>query len=152
MNDNKKTKLQLAYQVIQEITKATGEDIGRDDIITLMRDCKSYDDETCDNFRFISEDSIDDIMKDELSGDTYVLGCFMPHFIADIVDLPVDEIEKAQTNGSYELLGELMLKNIDEVVDGYASADGYGHHFSHYDGSEHTIDVDGTTWYIFRVN
>ncbi len=54
-------------------------------------------------------------MKDELLSDLYVLGCCTPWFISEITDLDVDEIEKAQKNESFELLGALMAKQIDEV-------------------------------------
>lgn len=100
------------------------------------------------NYRFISKNDIDEIMKDELSSDTYMLGCFTAWFISDITGLDYNTVEKAQKNESYELLGELMLKNIDDVVDKYISYDGYGHHFSHYDGSEAEIE----NYYIFRIN
>ena len=100
------------------------------------------------NYRFIHASSIDDVLKDELSNDTYILGCFNDWFIADITGLDVDAVTKAQKNESYELLGELMLQHIDEVVENYVSADGYGHHFSGYDGSEELIG----DYYMFRVN
>ena len=41
-----------------------------------------------------------------------------------------------------------MKNKIDEVVEGYISADGYGHHFGHYDGCEN----DTEDYYYFRVN
>lgn len=100
------------------------------------------------DYRFIHKDNIDEIMKDELSSDTYILGCFNAWFIADITGLDCDIIEKAQKAENYELLGELMLKNIDEVVEGYISSDGYGHHFGHYDGNENETE----DYYYFRVN
>ena len=148
----KQTNLQLAFRVMQEIKDVTEDTIERDEIIEIMRKCKESDDVHLHDWRFISEDSIDDILKDELSSDVYMLGCFTAHFIADMVDLPVDEVEKAQKNESYELLGALMLKNIDEVVEGYVAYDGYGHHFNPYDGDEQGTTIDGTTWYMFRTN
>lgn len=100
------------------------------------------------DYRFIHKDNIDEIMKDELSSDTYILGCFNAWFIADITGLDCDIIEKAQKGENYELLGELMLKNIDDVVEGYISGDGYGHHFGHCDGNENELE----DYYYFRVN
>ena len=41
-----------------------------------------------------------------------------------------------------------MAKEIDEVQGKMVSYDGYGHHFSHYDGSE----IEITDYYVFRVN
>lgn len=100
------------------------------------------------NYRFINMDKIDEIQKDELLSDTYTLGCFTSWFIADITGLTCDVVEKAQETESFELLGALMEKEIDEVQEKYASVDGYGHHFSGYDGSE--VEIDG--FYMFRIN
>lgn len=109
---------------------------------------KGENDFTVGNYRFINQDDIDDIMTDELLSDKYMLGCFNAWFIADICDLDIETVEKAQKNDSYELLGELMAKNIGEVVENYISSDGYGHHFGHYDGYENEIEG----FYYFRVN
>jgi len=118
----------------------------RKEIINNMLEEK--EDFEISDYRFIHKDNIDEIMKDELSSDTYILGCFNAWFIADITGLDCDIIEKAQKAENYELLGELMLKNIDEVVENYISADGYGHYFGHYDGNENETG----DYYYFRVN
>ncbi len=39
-------------------------------------------------------------------------------------------------------------KTADNVYD----ADGYGHHFSHYDGNEYEYEIDGENYFIFRTN
>jgi len=100
------------------------------------------------NYRIIHEDSIDDIMKEELSSDTYLLGCFQSWFIAGILEISPECVEKAQANECYKVLGEMLLKQMDRVVDGYISNDGYGHHFASYDG--HEYESEG--YYIFRIN
>lgn len=99
-------------------------------------------------YRFILEREIDEIQKEELLSDEYVLGCFTPWFIADVTGLDTCDVEKAQKSENFELLGALMAKNIDEVQKQYSSADGYGHHFSGYDGSE----VELGDYYVFRTN
>ena len=101
-----------------------------------------------ENYRFIHSDEIDRIQKDELLSDTYILGCFSDWFIADITGLDFNVVTKAQKNENYELLGELMAKEIDEVQEAYSCSDGYGHHFAHYDGCENEIN----NYYYFRVN
>jgi hypothetical protein len=103
-------------------------------------------------YRLIDALEIDTIMKDELLADTYILGCCNAWFISDMTGLDIETIERAQKNESFELLGCLMEKNIDEVQQGMASADGYGHHFSSYDGSEIEFHADGKDWYLFRTN
>ena len=120
-----------------------------DEIQEILEQMETGEDEfEYGNYRFINEEAIDDILTEELSSDTYILGCFNDWFIADITGLGIDAVTKAQKDESYELLGELMLQHIDEVVDEYISSDGYGHHFSGYDGSEELIG----DYYMFRVN
>ncbi len=106
------------------------------------------DDFEVGDYRFISNDKIDNIQVDELSSDTYILGCFTAWFIADITGLDLDVIEKAQKDESFELLGQLMLKEIEKVQEKYSSADGYGHHFASYDGHEH----EAGDYYYFKIN
>jgi len=100
------------------------------------------------NYRFIHQDAIDEIQRDELLSDIYTLGCFNDWFIADITGLDCNVVTKAQKAGSYELLGELMAKEIDEVQYQYTAMDGYGHHFGHYDGYEY----EAGEYSYFRVN
>ena len=60
-----------------------------------------------------------------------------------------------------DLIEELYLPNIDKVwwieidwdktIDNVFT-DGYGHHFSSYDGSEEQIEFKDETYYIFRTN
>ena len=110
------------------------------------------DDFTVDGYRFIAADEIDSIMQDELLGDEYILGCFNAWFIADILGMPQDAVEKIQKAEAYEGLGALMAQHIEEVQQKYVSADGYGHHFARYDGHEHQVEVNGRDFYVFRTD
>ena len=102
-----------------------------------------------DDFRFIHEDEIDEVMQDELSSDTYVLGSFSAWFIADVLpNMPSEAVKALQEADKFEVLGELMLEHIETVQEEYASIDGYGHHFAHYDHETHEFE----NWYAFRVN
>jgi hypothetical protein len=40
----------------------------------------------------------------------------------------------------------------EATIDNVYSADGYGHHFATYDGSEYNINWKNELWYIFRTN
>ena len=124
----------------------------REDCCKIMHEMRDdSDDFEVANHRFIKADGIDQIMQDELSSDTYTLGCFAPWFIADILDISTDAVEKIQKANAYDAydgLGEMMLPHIAKVQAEYASADGYGHHFNHYDGNEDEIGQ----YYVFRVN
>ena len=97
-------------------------------------------------WRFIHKEDIDGIMQDELSNDTWLLGCFQAWFIHSITGIDTQVIANAQKAESFELLGELMLPHIEEVQSEYVSQDGYGHHFSSYDGDEHEFG----NYYAFR--
>lgn len=102
------------------------------------------------DYRFISHEDINEIMKEELLSDKYTLGCFSAWFISDITGLDMDAVEKAQAE-SFELLGELMSKHIEQVVTDYVAHDGYGHYFAHYDGEEHDLESYGVKYYAFRT-
>jgi hypothetical protein len=40
----------------------------------------------------------------------------------------------------------------EQTCENVLNADGYGHHFSRYDGSEEEFNLNGESWYIFRTN
>jgi len=86
--------------------------------------------------RFIHKDVIDEIQQEELLSDEYVLGCFRPEFLCDYISLEAEDIREMQQKEMCEALGRLASKHIKEIQAGYASADGYGHHFNHYDFGE----------------
>ena len=115
--------------------------------VHLEMEAESEDFEVND-YRFIHKDSIDQIQKDELSSDLYLLGCFNAAFLYDCSGLPLELIEAAQEGEAFEALGKAMLKHIDAIQEEYSRLDGYGHHFSPYDGEELEI----LNYYVFRLN
>ena len=106
------------------------------------------DDFEVDNYRFIHTDSIDKVQQDELSNDEYILGCFTNWFIAENTDLDLEVVDALQEAEAFDALGRLMLKDIEAIQEGYASADGYGHHFNRYDGNEEEFN----NYHVFRIN
>lgn len=104
-----------------------------------------------DNVRFILSDDIDQIQADELESDLYCLGCFNATFIADQCNWPLELVEVAQNGEAFEALGKAIADNCDmvEFAKAYSSADGYGHHFNHYDFSEDEINVNGVLYHVF---
>ena len=104
-----------------------------------------------DNVRFINSADIDRVQQEELSNDEYILGCFNAWFIADVPDIDQDVIEAMQKVEAYEAVGKLIISlgKLAELQAAYASADGYGHHFNHYDGNEEELSVNGETFHVF---
>ncbi len=133
-----------------EIRNAVDEWGGYPDDVTLTIDGEEW--------RFIESDKIDEIMQDELESEPYILGCFNASFLASILDTSSSAIEAIQKAGDSALsgLGEMILSggHLKDLQEAYAQADGYGHHFSSYDGNEETFDlgdVCNLMYHAFRV-
>lgn len=122
-------------------------DLDNDQIAELVERVETEDDVDFElaGARIIHADFIDKIQQEELVSDLYCLGCFNASFLADYLPLDADEIEAIQTSGAYEAIGKIAAKQIEKIQEGYAAADGYGHHFNSYDFSE--IETDH--YYIF---
>lgn len=109
-----------------------------------------------DGFRFIDQCEIDEIQANELESDPYILGCFNASFISNCTDLSYDIVKALQEGEKYEELGQHIIDNdyVDDMQEGYSSADGYGHHFAHYDGHENEMPMvnNGQVYLVFRVN
>ena len=103
-----------------------------------------------DGFRFILKDEIDRIQTEELESDNYMLGCFNAWLIADVLDMDTDVIEAMQKAEAFEAIGKLIksMGKVGDMQQDYVSADGYGHHFAHYDHNEHEVG----NYYAFRVD
>ncbi len=127
------------------------EELGVDPREVVENIANEVDDFEVDNHRFIKVAEIDDIQQEELKGDAYMLGCFNASFIADHSTLSIDIIEALQSGDKYEELGQHLIDNHNyvDMQEGYASADGYGHHFAGYDHNEHDISQG---YLAFRVN
>ncbi len=94
------------------------------------------------DWRIIHKDDIDAIMEDELSDDElsddgYMLGCFSSWCLAKVLPMDQDKIESLQKNDAYDALGAMVvsLGKVGELASMLVSCDGYGHHFSSYDGN-----------------
>lgn len=116
----------------------------------LLEGALSSGDSQSNNWRMISADQIDQVMQDELECDEYMLGCFNAWFLADILEIDTDAVERIQASECFEALGQLVISGnkLKALQEAYRDADGYGHHFAHYDGEEHEVG----DFYLFRVN
>lgn len=124
---------------------------------TLENIANGADDFEVDNYRFISETEIDEIQVKELESDPYILGCFNADFIADNTDLSYDIVAALQEAEKYDAIGQHIIDNgyTDTIQEKYSRQDGYGHHFSFYDGE--TLDDlitlnEEYSYYVFRLN
>ena len=122
-------------------------ELDTDQMAELIERIESEDDTDFEfaGARIIHRDFIDQIQREELLSDLYILGCFNANFLADYLPLNADEIEQLQKAEAYTAIGKIAAKHIDEIQEGYAAADGYGHHFNGYDFSE--IETDH--YYVF---
>lgn len=115
---------------------------------------EGVDDFEIDNVRFIKDDSILEIMADEIFSDEYILGCFNASFIASNSDLTIEMIEACQECEAFEAIGKALNNTLNQdekesFCDQYASADGYGHHFNGYDFSEEELEINGVLYHVF---
>ncbi|MDX8384590.1 MAG: hypothetical protein R8M45_10950 [Ghiorsea sp.] len=106
------------------------------------------------DFRLILAADIDDIMESELGNDEYILGCFNASFLQDVTGVEHAVFEAMQKAEAYGAIGKLVksMDKLSDLQEQYASADGYGHHFAHYDGNAYELVINGADWYAFRVN
>jgi len=107
-------------------------------------------------YRFIDINAIDEIQCEELASDPYLLGCFNSNFLASCTGWPEFLIAAAQEGEQFEAIGNSIIEDrrclVAEVQDVYRRADGYGHHFAHYDFEELHLSLFGTIYYVFRTN
>lgn len=106
------------------------------------------------NVRFIKDSEILSVMVDECFGDDYTLGCFNASFIAENSNLNYELVEACQNSEAYEAIGKALNATLDQdaaerFCEEYARADGYGHHFNHYDGNSEEITIDGVLYHVF---
>lgn len=146
INQTDKDAMRKALKLAHELKALTGESdpVEIREAVAILSDCRTgqgEDDVELMGYRFIREDAIDDIMQNELSFDTYMLGCFSAWFLADILGISTEAVEKFQASEAYDGLGELIISggHLKELQEKYASADGYGHHFNSYDGGQDEI-------------
>jgi len=129
-------------------------DIIGEDWREIVNNIESDESDFCvGNYRFIKESEIDSIQIDELEDDPYILGCFNDWFLADVTDLSYDIIQALQKAEKYEAIGQHIIDNnlTKDIQSEYSRLDGYGHHFSGYDG-ETLEDLLSLGYYSFRVN
>lgn len=115
---------------------------------------KQSDDFEVGNVRFIANDSILSIMADEIFGDDYTLGCFNASFISESSSLNYELVKACQDAEAYQAIGKALNDTLDQeqkesFCEAYVSADGYGHHFNHYDFGCEELQINGKLYHVF---
>ena len=88
------------------------------------------------------------------------LWAFNASFLACETGIDEEVFKAIADNGRCESNNDAILSliegsknsDIDSFVESAISADGRGHFMSSYDGNENEEDVNGTTYYIYRIN
>ena len=138
----------MKYSEIKEIKKycesLTSEPCYKEVLENINDD---VDDFEVDNVRFIKKSEINRIQQEELESDLYTLGCFNSGFLSEVLDIDSDVIESMQEAEAFEAIGKLILSlgKLEDLQSDYSCADGYGHHFNHYDSSEDEF----LSYYVF---
>lgn len=66
----------------------------------------------------------------------------------DLLDF-LREMQKSGEHDRFEDLLKLCVQDLDKVYDAVIEADGRGHTLNSWDGSEHEVEVNGVTYYIY---
>ena len=145
MKELKYSELKVIYAFAEE------NDVDQREIVENITE--EEEDFEVDDYRFIHEDDIDQIQQDELESDPYILGCFNSWFLSNVTGWPNALIEAAQKGDAYDALGDAIINEnkVGILQEEYKSADGYGHHFGHYDGCE-LEDLIHLGYYAFKIN
>ena len=105
------------------------------------------------DWRMVAHDSAAEILAEQFKCDLYCLGCFSAWFIADHLGIDTTAVEAMQAIDGFEALGQLIASS--DLV-GFAQkavdADGIGHFFNLYDGSETEVYIDGKWFSVMRAN
>jgi len=109
-------------------------------------------DEINDDYLVLTDDEADERTKEYILDSVWA---FNPWFLASETGIDQEVFEAIQANDRCERNNDAILRLIedeDSFVKSAISADGRGHFMSSYDGYEHEENVNGVTYYIYRMN
>jgi len=101
-----------------------------------------------EDYLVLTDVEADDAVRDYIDEEA---GTFSPSFLSGFTGIDEDVFETLQGVGKYDAIRS-MIQDFDEFVEAAVKADGRGHFLSFYDGNEHEVTVNDTTYYIYRVN
>ena len=106
------------------------------------------------------QNAIDEI-KDELNGITNEYDCTYSYYNEEYIVATDEQADELWEQGLDDYICDCILPEIPEAYQNYfdeekwkddAKYDGRGHVLATYDGDENYVDVNGTTYYIYRTN
>ena len=120
-----------------------------------LTEVEEYEDDYNNDYIVLTDDEADEKAKEYIRES---LWAFNASFIAYQVDLDEEVIQAIHDNGKCEgnndTIYNLIKKcgSIDDFVEEAISSDGRRHFMSSYDGEENEEEVNGTTYFIYRIN
>lgn len=107
-----------------------------------------------DDYLVLTDEEADEAAKEYIKESVWA---FNADFIVDHSKLPYEAkemIENFQTTKCEDANETILalINDFDEFVSDAISADGRGHFMNSYDGHEHEVNIDGTYYYVYRMN
>ena len=99
-----------------------------------------------------ANEAVADYIKDTLWA--FRAGFIAEHTSIGYKDWFVNAIEALQEAKSEDANDDIMemIEDIDEFVEDSISADGRGHFLATWDSEENEIEIEGKTYYVYRIN
>ena len=118
-----------------------------------LTEVEEYNTEDYNNdYLVLTDEEADEKAKEYILDSVWA---FTPSFLASFTGFDIEVFEAIQNNGRCESNNAAILSMIedeDDFVSDAISADGRGHFMSTYDGEENEEEVNGETFYIYRIN
>jgi len=105
-----------------------------------------------DGYIVLTDEEADEMAKRDVLDS---LWAFNADFLAGESGIDIEVFKAIQANGRCEDNNEAISRLIGDETDfaeAAIRADGRGHFISHYDGNENEESVNGTTYFIYRIN
>lgn len=118
---------------------------------------EAYDEKENDDYLVLTDDEADEQAKEYIKES---LWAFNTSFILGECGLDLSgedslkHMQEKSCEGANDFILSLVEKTcgLESFVDSAISADGRGHFLSPYDGEENEINVNGTMYFIYRIN
>jgi len=116
-----------------------------------MPDWEDVDNMIGEDYLVLTDEEADDMVRDYIEDNVW---SFKPSFLRSYTGIDEEVFKVLQEKCSEDANDAIksMIQDFDGFVDDAVRTDGRGHFLSPYDGNEHEVTVNDTTYYIYRVN